>query len=248
MHQTALDSAALRVQAEQIADAYLPASYGKAAFLEDPDKVQLLLASLQDGNYRETACRIAGIAKATLYNTLKRAETGDVGAQAFVDAVEKAEAIAESATVRNVRKASELPQFWAAGMTWLERKSPDKWGRRNEDSSAPKIVVQIGVKDGDVQVSIAPSPPTFAPTCPEVAQSNSLIPDTFADPLCLISAVMVPSESAPIEALAAPEVSVLSAGRTVAHPRRSRAGKPSQEVPVRKRRPGGLRKKKGAGR
>ncbi len=58
--------------------------------------------------------------------------------------------------VRNVRKASQLPQFWAAGMTVLERKFPDKWGRRPEDSSTPRIVVQIGVKDGDVQVQLGP--------------------------------------------------------------------------------------------
>lgn len=148
--------------AEQIADAYTPQSYGKPSLLEDPDKVQLLLAALQDGNYRETACRVAGIAKATFYNILKRAEQGEEGAKLFVDAVEKAEALAESATVHNVREASKLPQFWAAGMTWLERKSPDKWGRRQDDASTPKVIVQIGVKDGDVQVQIAPSPPTFA--------------------------------------------------------------------------------------
>jgi transposase-like protein len=154
MHQTALDSTSLRVQAEQIADAYLP-NGGRPALVSDADKVQVFLAAIQDGNYRETACRVAGIAKQTLYNAIKRAEQGDEASQAFVDALEKAEALAESQTVRNVRKASESPQFWAAGMTWLERKSPEKWGRRNEDGSGPKVLVQIGVGAGDVQVQIA---------------------------------------------------------------------------------------------
>jgi len=147
-------SSALRVQAEQITDAFIPSSFGKPAFLENTEQVHLLLAALHDGNYRDIACRLAGISKQTFYNQLKRAETGDEAAMAFVDAVEKAEALAESQTVHNVRKASELPQFWAAGMTWLERKSPDRWGRRNEDSGSPRVVVQIGVKDGDVQVQI----------------------------------------------------------------------------------------------
>jgi transposase-like protein len=166
MHSLAHESLSLRVEAEQIADAYLTSDRsagGAPSTLGDPDKVQLLLASIRDGNYRETAIKQAGIAKQTFYNWLKKAEAGDKAASQFVDALEKAEADAEAETVRNVRNASKLPQFWAAGMTWLERKSPDKWGRRQDDASTPKVIVQIGVKDGDVQVQIAPSPPTFAP-------------------------------------------------------------------------------------
>ncbi len=156
MNQTALDSLSLRVQAESIADAYLLQGPrpGHPSVLQEPEKVQLLLASLTDGNYRETACRMAGIAKQTFYNWAKRAEAGDEGAIALMDAVEKAEAAAESETVRNVRNASKLPQFWAAGMTWLERKSPEKWGRRPEDSSAPKVIVQVGGNASDVKVLI----------------------------------------------------------------------------------------------
>lgn len=149
----ALDTLSLRVQAEQIANAYLP-NGGRPALTSDANAVQVLLAAIADGNYRETACKLAGISKQTLYNTLKRAEAGDDSAILFVDALEKAEAYAESETVRNVRKASELPQFWAAGMTWLERKSPEKWGKRQDDSNTPKVVVQIGVGAGDVQVRI----------------------------------------------------------------------------------------------
>ena len=162
MNQTANDSLALRVQAEQIADAYLP-SIGRPSHLNDPDKVQLLLASIRDGNYRETACRQAGLSKVTFYNWLKQAEHGHEQAIAFVNALEKAEADAESETVRNVRNASKLPQFWAAGMTWLERKSPDKWGRRQDDASVPKVVVQIGVQASEVQVTFASPPASVSP-------------------------------------------------------------------------------------
>jgi len=154
-----MESVALRAQAEQIADAYVPAYTGRPSGLSEPEKVQLLLASIRDGNYRETAFKQAGIAKQTFYNWLKKAESGNDAAQAFVDALEKAEADAEADMVRNVRNASKLPQFWAAGMTVLERKFPDKWGRRPEDTSTPRIVVQIGVKDGDVQVQLGPQTP-----------------------------------------------------------------------------------------
>lgn len=82
---------------------------------------------------------------------------------AFVDAVEKAEAQAEADMVHNVRAASKLPQFWAAGMTIMERKNPDRWGRRQDDSSAPRVVVQIGAKDSDVKVLIQGSGNDNAP-------------------------------------------------------------------------------------
>ena len=160
MTQAAHESIALRAHAEQIASrAAEPKPGHQDTVLGDPDKVQLLLASLRDGNYREIACRQAGFAKQTLYNWMKRAEQGDDAAQALVDAVEKCEADAEADMVRNVRKAGELPQFWASNMTFLERKSPDRWARRGEDTSAPRIVVQIGVKDGDVQVQLGPAIP-----------------------------------------------------------------------------------------
>lgn len=149
----AIESLAIRAQAEQIADAYQP-NGGRPSMVSDADTVQQFIAAIADGNYRETACKIAGIAKQTFYNTLKRAEAGDEAAIAFVDALEKAEARAEHEMVDCVRKAAKAgPQFWAAGMTYLERKAPDRWGRRQDDSSAPKVIVQIGIRDSDVTVN-----------------------------------------------------------------------------------------------
>ena len=175
--QTQLDSLSLRAQAERVANLYQP-NGGRPALISDPNKVQVFLAAIADGNYRETACKVAGIAKQTYYNTLKRAEAGDEAAIAFVDACEKAEGFAEAETVRNVRNASKLPQFWAAGMTWLERKSPDKWGRRQDDASVPKVIVQIGARDSDVKVNIA----TFASTTQPLTEDlHSLTEATGSD-------------------------------------------------------------------
>ena len=76
---------------------------------------------------------------------------------AFSSAVKEAEAAAESAIVRRVRLAADAgPQYWAAGMTLLERRAPERWGKRmDNDSSGPKVVVQIGVSGNDVQVTLA---------------------------------------------------------------------------------------------
>lgn len=149
-----LTAQAIQLQAQQVADLYLP-NGGRPSMVSDANTVQVFLASIADGNYRETACKIAGISKQTFYNQLKRAEQGDEAAQAFVDALEKAEAYAEGEMVTAVRRAAQSgPQFWAAGMTYLERKAPDRWGRRQDDSNTPKVVVQIGIRDSDVSVNV----------------------------------------------------------------------------------------------
>lgn len=87
---------------------------------------------------------------------MQKAEEGDPRYQAFAHVVRAAEAIAESSAVRNVRAAGKQPQFWAAEMTYLERKYPDRWGRRQEDQNVPRVIVNIGVKDSDVQIGLIP--------------------------------------------------------------------------------------------
>ena len=63
--------------------------------------------------------------------------------------------MAEAEDVANVRRAGKAgPQFWAASMTYLERKYPEKWGKRADESAGPKVVVQIGCKDSDVAIQV----------------------------------------------------------------------------------------------
>jgi hypothetical protein len=39
-------------------------------------------------------------------------------------------------------------------MTYLERKHPDRWVRRQDDQSVPKVVVQIGVQESDIRLNV----------------------------------------------------------------------------------------------
>ncbi len=87
------------------------------------------------GNYRTAAYRKLGIADATFKDWLER---GDEDAKAgwetpysaLVTLLKAAEAEAEVAVVKKVVDAADNPAYWAAGMTYLERKHPDRWGRR----------------------------------------------------------------------------------------------------------------------
>lgn len=148
----------LAQQAQAIADSYIPKPTGTHSAITDDAKVQIFLEAVQDGCYIETAAKLAGLAKQTIYNWVKRAEQGEIAFASFVDALQKAEARAEADAIRNVRQAGKLPQFWAAEMTYLERRHPDRWGKRQDDSNTPKVVVNIGVGQGDVRVGVALSP------------------------------------------------------------------------------------------
>lgn len=151
----------LAEQAQTIAALYQPPHVGRPSDIGSESTVQQFLEAVGDGNYIETAAKLAGLSKVSVYEWLKRAQSNEPGNdafKAFANALEKAEARAEAKMLANVRRASELPQFWAAGMTVLERRHPDRWGKRQDDSSQPKVVVNIGVGSGDVRVGIALSP------------------------------------------------------------------------------------------
>ena len=184
----------LAEQASTIASLYQPPAVGRPSDIGSASTVQQFLEAVGDGNYIETAAKLAGLSKVSVYEWLKRAQSNEPGNDAFrvfANALEKAEARAEAKMLANVRKASELPQFWAAGMTVLERRHPDRWGKRQDDSSQPKVVVNIGVGSGDVKVGIQLSPPTFAPNSSLEDSANSLTDKACALSSSLITAVML---------------------------------------------------------
>ncbi len=140
--------------AHAIASRYVPAATGRPSGIGNPETLTAFLQAVEDGNYLEIACELADISKETFRQWSQRAEAGEEPHKALLAAVKRAAARAEAAEVAKVRAAGKDPRFWAASMTYLERRHPDRWARRSEGSDSPKVVVQIGVRDSDVQVSI----------------------------------------------------------------------------------------------
>lgn len=132
-----------------------------------PPTIVKLLTALRDGNHYEPACALAGVTYSQFRNWMNKAEDegedGPFGAVAR--AVKVAEAEAEAESVRYVRAASRDPRFWAAGMTFLERRHPDRW-RRPSDNTA--VQVHVGVAIG-VQAS--------------EAQRRAIVPQVVSQPL-----------------------------------------------------------------
>ena len=116
-----------------------------------PAVVMKLLTGLREGNHYEPACALAGVSYRQFREWMNRAEDDgpDTPFGRVAAAVKLAEAEAEAESVRYVRAASRDPRFWAAGMTFLERRHPDRWRRPD---SAQQVNVNVGVALG-VQVS-----------------------------------------------------------------------------------------------
>ena len=118
---------------------------GRPTKLND-DLQERLVKVIKAGNYIETASAYVGISKNTLYSWLRRGEAEKVrrekgekgkGSETkyirFSDAIERALAEAEIRDVLKIDRASESQ--WQASAWRLERKFPEKWGRKYEVKS-----------------------------------------------------------------------------------------------------------------
>ena len=112
-----------------------------------PELQEDILKIIRSGNYIETACAFVGINKSTFYDWLKRGarekDRLEKNPRArirksekiyveFSNAVEKALAHAEIRDVAIIGKAAE--ENWKAAAWRLERKFPERWGRKEKYS------------------------------------------------------------------------------------------------------------------
>ena len=91
-----------------------------------PDNVAAILKALEGGNTMEDSCRAVGVHYSTMRDWVARYPD-------FAESVEKASARAHQAMVDVVRTVA-LSGNWQAAMTYLERRDPEHWGRRDRVS------------------------------------------------------------------------------------------------------------------
>ena len=99
-----------------------------------PQLQEKICSYIAQGNYLVTACNAVGIDYLTYNNWTKWAEEqADNGGGIYLDflhATKRAEAQAEASRVARI-EASGKTGNWLADMTHLERRHPDRWGRRD---------------------------------------------------------------------------------------------------------------------
>jgi hypothetical protein len=157
-----VDSATLTAKAHAIADQYLaaiPPTYnGRYSEIADPTVIQTIFEAIAAGLKDSAACQAAGIDPTTFHRWAKRAEAEPDSAYAsFAAELKTLRQQRKVRILKRLEKASEKEQYWTAGAWLLERTEPEEFALRKDDSNSPKVIVQIGTKDGDISVSLSPT-------------------------------------------------------------------------------------------
>jgi len=101
---------------------------GRPTKLTDEVKAKIVQA-ISQGNYYEAACSYAAISYQTLRNWKEQGESDGNGEYFdFFESIKKAEAQAELRLVQEWQK--HIPNNWQAIATFLERRYPDRWSKR----------------------------------------------------------------------------------------------------------------------
>ena len=103
---------------------------GRTTILNDIIQAKMVQA-IEGGNYAPTAAEYAGIATSTHYNWLKQGEQGVTPYVEYLEAIKKAEAVAEVRNVTLIQNAAATT--WTAAAWYLERKHWDRWGKKDRN-------------------------------------------------------------------------------------------------------------------
>lgn len=90
---------------------------------------------LRAGNYVSVICNYLGIAESTWYRWMEEGEKARSGLKReFWESIKRAESTPEIRSVQVIQQAAQDGD-WKAAMTYLERKFPDRWGKRDKVSA-----------------------------------------------------------------------------------------------------------------
>ena len=93
-------------------------------------RAQQICDYVAQGHTREVAAQACGIVSTTLYRWMKRGERQPDGPYGeFCRALKRADLEVELACLRQIKEAAQNGDWRAAAWT-LERRYPEKWGRR----------------------------------------------------------------------------------------------------------------------
>ena len=139
-----------------------PARVGRPSKLT-PEIQATVVQYVRGGNYFSVACRAAGLSYATFQEWMSRGEDKNADPakpptpefEAFARSIRKAEADAEASSITLIRTAARTS--WQAAAWYLERKYPDRYGRRERisvggDDDAPPIRTESKAVVGHVDL------------------------------------------------------------------------------------------------
>ena len=98
--------------------------------------IDRLCEFISQGNWASTACNAVGIGESTFYSWKDKGERDiqnnkESVYKDFVEAIKKADAEAEAKVVSRFYEEATNPGSFVAPATYLERRYPERWGRRD---------------------------------------------------------------------------------------------------------------------
>lgn len=101
--------------------------------------IEALSEAVSKGNYAIVACQLCGISEFAFYNWLNQASTDEENGLTEEESIyirlakslKRAEAKAEAELVQVVRETATKKKEWLPAITFLERRHPDRWGRKD---------------------------------------------------------------------------------------------------------------------
>ncbi len=96
-----------------------------------PELQQKAVQLIAAGNYVSVACQYLGVSESTWYRWMEEGEKAKSGKKReFWESIKKAESAAEMRAVNGIIQAGS--KNWQAYAWYLERKFPDRWGKRQK--------------------------------------------------------------------------------------------------------------------
>jgi hypothetical protein len=147
----------------------MTATKGRRVTDINSDKVKVLIASLKNGAYLQTACTYAGIGESTVHRWLERGRTENAKIESgenatdtekpYLELWESIEKARAEATLRNLTLIQTAAQngTWTAAAWYLERTNPALYGRRNynEVTGANGGALEINLTAEELNAKIA---------------------------------------------------------------------------------------------
>jgi hypothetical protein len=115
-----------------------------------PELQTALIKALSSGAFIEAACEYVGIAPATYYSWIAKANAENAEPE-YVEFMEAVKGARAAVTLRMAGRVLEAADdgSWQAGAWWLERSFPDQYGRRTNLAGPNGGAIEVKTDDDD---------------------------------------------------------------------------------------------------
>jgi len=154
---------------------------GRPRLLEvSPELTEVICEALEDGMFVREAAALAGVTVDSVYRWIRegtrdKRDGKETPESEFSDAIKIAMASAEREALQAIRTAGMMPQFWPAKAWFLERRYPEKYGRKDRVEMEHSGQQGLGVANVDNTLSERLDDESKREAAKEIARNLAII-------------------------------------------------------------------------